>query len=90
MAGLKAFSGKQVFDAVMLERGRLVAESVMRSDLALHQWAHECGVVLGQRPEEQGVTPRAQACRAGRSAQAALGVPALPRAFLRGVAKKTL
>ncbi len=35
MAGLRAFSGRQVFDAVMLEAGRLVAESVMRSDLAL-------------------------------------------------------
>jgi len=35
MAGLRVYSGKQVFDAVMLEGGRLVAESVMRSDLAL-------------------------------------------------------
>jgi hypothetical protein len=78
MAGLRAFSGKQVFDAVMLEGGRLVAESVMRSDLALQQWAHECGVVLGQRPEEQGVTPATQACRAGRSAQAIIRAPALP------------
>jgi hypothetical protein len=77
MAGLRAFSGKQVFDAVMLEGGRLVAESVMRSDLALQQWAHECGVVLGQRPEEQGVTPKTQACLAGRSAQAVLRAPAL-------------
>ncbi len=78
MAGMRAFSSKQVFEVVVLEGGRLVAESVMRSDLALQQWAHECGVVLGQRPEGQGVTPKTQACRAGRSAQAVIRAPALP------------
>ena len=46
MAGLRAFSGKQLFDAVMLEGGRLVAESVMRSGLALQQWAPEAGSFL--------------------------------------------
>ena len=84
----------------MLERGRLVAESVMQierteiagpdyypSDLVLQQGSHETGLPWSG-PEGQGSTPATQACRVGRSVQAVLRAPVLLRGVLRGVAEE--
>lgn len=91
-------SGKQALDAVMLEMGRLVAESVMlieREELAgpgllsdgpeSPEVGARGAVDLYRRPEGQGAPPATPTCGSWGSAHAVVRTPALPRAVLRGV-----